>query len=292
VLKNKQAMLRDNFGADWQWVDKASLREQIKTERYHAALYEPNAMHFHPLKYAQGIAKACHDAGVKIFEQSAANHIEKLASGWKIHTAQGSVTCKTLIMCCGGYLSGLRPKVDAAVLPIATYVMVTESLGDRLKAAINTQAAVYDTRFAFDYYRALPDSRILWGGRISVLDRSPESVKRLLYRDMLKVFPQMKGIKIDHAWSGLMSYARHEMPQIAQIESELWVGQAFGGHGVGPTTLAGEVVASAIAENDQRWKAFSNYGMPSTLKPAGFVGAQLAYWWYQAKDFWNAAKLN
>jgi gamma-glutamylputrescine oxidase len=153
-----------------------------------------------------------------------------------------------------------------------------------------TNAAIYDTRFAFDYYRPLPDTRLLWGGRISVLDRSPEAVKRLLYRDLLKVFPQLQGLRIDHAWSGLMSYARHQMPQIGQIEDGLWLAQAFGGHGVAPTTFAGEILASALAEGDTRWREFADYGLVSAIKPAGFVGAQLSYWWAEIKDAWKSAR--
>src|SRR5690606_30502485 len=100
---------------------------------------------------------------------------------------------------------------------------------------------------AFDYYRPLPDTRLLWGGRISIRDRDPAAVRALLYRDLLRVFPQLEGVRIDHAWSGLMSYARHEMPQVAKVDGGLWVAQAFGGHGVAPTTLAGEWLAEAIA---------------------------------------------
>ena len=91
-------------------------------------------------------------------------------------------------------MAGLRRDVDASILPIATYVMVTEPLGPRLDEVLSTRAAVYDTRFAFDYYRPLPDSRLLWGGRISVLDRSPEAVKRLLYRDLLYVTQSREAI--------------------------------------------------------------------------------------------------
>ena len=115
-------------------------------------------------------------------------------------------------------------------------------------------------------------------------DRGPDAVKRLLIRDLLKVFPQLDGIGIDYAWSGLMSYARHQMPQIGQLEDGLWLAQAFGGHGVAPTTLAGEVLAAAIAEGDPRWRQFAEYGVVSAFKPAGFVGAQLSYSWQQLKD--------
>jgi gamma-glutamylputrescine oxidase len=191
------------------------------------------------------------------------------------------------VLACGGYLAGLRRRVDAGVLPIATYVMVTEPLGVRMGDILATGAAVYDTRFAFDYYRPLPDTRLLWGGRISILDRSPASVERLLVRDLHQVFPQLDGVRIDYAWSGLMSYARHQMPQLGELEPGLWLAQAFGGHGVAPTTFAGELLAAAIAEGDTRWREFADYGLVSALKPAGFLGAELSYWWAEARDAWK-----
>jgi gamma-glutamylputrescine oxidase len=163
--------------------------------------------------------------------------------------------------------------------------MATEPLGERLADALRTQAAVYDTRFAFDYYRPLPDTRLLWGGRISVLDRSPDAVRRLLLGDLLRVFPQLRGIRVESAWSGLMSYARHEMPQVGVLEPGLWYAQAFGGHGVAPTTFAGEVLAAAIAEGDERWKQFGPYGLVSAFKPLAYLGAQLSYWGYACADW-------
>jgi gamma-glutamylputrescine oxidase len=287
VLRARQALLARHFDVDWQWVPQSQVRELLQTTRYADALFEPRAFHFHPLKYIHGIAAAIEAQGVAIHEGTQAVAMERHGSGWLVRTPEAVIEAEHVVVACGGYLAGLRPQVDAAVLPIATYVMVTEPLGDRMREVMRTRAAVYDTRFAFDYYRPLPDSRLLWGGRISILDRSPEAVKRLLYRDMLKVFPQLDGIAIDYAWSGLMSYARHEMPQVGRIDNGLWLAQAFGGHGVAPTTFAGELLASAIADDDRRWQEFSDYGLVSALKPAGFVGAQLSYWALQAQDAWK-----
>ena len=288
VLKRRQALLAETFDQDWQWMDRDAVRSLLRTTRYHDALFEPRAFHFHPLKYANGLVRVAAAQGVAVFAQSPAVSLAKRGHGWRITTPSGTVEAKHVVLACGGYLAGLHRRVDAGVLPIATYVMVTEPLGVRMDDAMRTRAAVYDTRFAFDYYRPLPDSRLLWGGRISILDRSPQAVRRLLYRDMLKVFPQLDGVAVDYAWSGLMSYARHEMPQIGRVEPGLWVAQAFGGHGVAPTTFAGEIVAAAIAEGDERWRAFSAYGLVSAMKPAGFLGAQLSYWWAEAKDAWKA----
>lgn len=288
LLHARQRLMEDNFGVQWELLSPGELRSRICSDRYHGALYEPNAMHFHPLKYAHGLADAACAAGVAIHEDSPAVALRRSGRGWLVSTPDGEIECESVVLACGGYLAGLRRDVDAAVLPIATYVMVTEALGGRLDGALTTGAAIYDTRFAFDYYRPLPDSRLLWGGRISVLDRSPDAVRRLLYRDMLKVFPQLAGAAVEFAWSGLMSYARHDMPQIGRIEPGLWVAQAFGGHGVAPTTYAGELLASAIADGDTRWEHLKPFGLDSTMKPAGYAAAQLTYWWLQGRDQWKA----
>ena len=283
-LHARQRLLAEHFDVAWQWIDRTRMRELLDTDRYADGLFEPNAFHFHPLKYVHGVARAASGQGARIHEDSPALALSREGCGWRVRTPDGEVVARHVVLACGGYLAGLRRDVDAAVLPIATYVMVTEPLGDRLSSALRTRAAVYDTRFAFDYYRPLIDGRLLWGGRISVLDRSPAQVQRLLLRDLAHVYPQLADVGVDFAWSGLMSYARHEMPQIAQVEEGLWVAQAFGGHGVAPTTFAGEVLAAAIAEGDGGWQDFADYGLVSAMKPAGLLGAQLTYWWLQMRD--------
>lgn len=288
VLAERQELLSNVFGQKLEWVAQEKVREKIHTERYYDALFEPEAFHFHPLKYAYGLTRVAQEKGIRIFGHSPAISLKRLNNTWEVTTPHGCVIAKNVVLACGGYLAGLRQEVDASVLPIATYVMVTEPLGNRMNDILSTNAAIYDTRFAFDYYRPLPDTRLLWGGRISVLDRSAPAVEKLLYQDLMKVFPQLEGVKVDYAWSGLMSYARHQMPQVGQVEPGLWVAQAFGGHGVAPTALAGERIAAAIAQGDTRWKDFSTYGLVSAMKPAGFVGAQLSYWWANAKDAWKA----
>ena len=287
VLRSRQRLLSEHFDTRWQWVGKEEMRQRLHTVRYSEGLFEPDAFHFHPLNYALGIARAAEVQGASICEATPAVALQRKGAGWRVRTPEGEVHARHVVLACGGYLARLRRVVDAALLPIATYVMATEPLGPRLREAMSGEAAIYDTRFAFDYYRPLPDTRLLWGGRISIRERTPQAVERLLLSDLLRVYPQLRGLRIDYAWSGLMSYARHQMPQIAQPEPGLWLAQAFGGHGVAPTTHAGEVLASAIAERDTRWREFAHYGLVSAFKPAGFLAAQLSYWWAEARDAWK-----
>ena len=285
VLRHRQQLLAEYYDSSWQWLPQEQLRESVRSERYHDGLYERDALHLHPLNYAIGLAAVATGQGVRIHESSGVMSLVREGAQWCLRTAQGVVMADQVVLACGGYLAGLQPAIDRAILPIATYVMVTEPLGARMDECLHTRAAVYDTRFAFDYYRALPDTRLLWGGRISIRNRSPQAVKRLLTQDLLRVFPQLKGVQVDYAWSGLMSYARHQMPQIGGSDNGLWWAQAFGGHGLAPTCAAGELLASAIAEGDDRWTQFADYGLRSTYRPFGYLGAQASYWWQQSRDW-------
>jgi len=290
LLRRRQQLLAEHYDSSWQWLPQEQLRECVRSDRYHDGLYERDALHLHPLNYALGLAAAASGQGVRIHEDSGVIGLAREGAQWRLRTKQGDVLADQVVLACGGYLAGLQPPIDDAILPIATYVMVTEPLGARMDDCLRTRAAIYDTRFAFDYYRALPDARLLWGGRISVRHRSPNAVKRLLTQDMLRVFPQLHGVNIDYAWSGLMSYARHQMPQIGGRGDGLWWAQAFGGHGLAPTCAAGELLASAIAVGDDRWTQFADFGLQRTYRPFGYLGAQASYWWQQGKDWWKAAR--
>jgi gamma-glutamylputrescine oxidase len=285
ILRRRQQLLADHYDVHWEALSPTQLRRRVDSPRYHGGLYESDALHLHPLNYAIGSARAAASRGVTLHENSGVLQLRREGSRWRVDTAHGSVLADQLVLACGGYLAGLDASIDRAILPIATYVMVTEPLGERMQTCLRTRAAVYDTRFAFDYYRPLPDTRLLWGGRISIRERSASAVKRLLTADMLRVFPQLQGMRIDYAWSGLMSYARHQMPQIGGNAEGLWWAQAFGGHGLAPTCAAGELLAAAIAHGDEGWKQFGDYGLRSTHRPWGNLAAQTHYWWQQGRDW-------
>jgi gamma-glutamylputrescine oxidase len=283
-LRELQQFMRESFGLHWHWLPREELRELLRTERYHAGLHEEDAFHFNPLKYAHGLARVLRARGVRIHEHSRVRQLERHGAGWRVRTGVAELRCRDLVICCGGYIDGLCPPLARASLPIATYVMATEPLGDRLKDAMRTTAAVFDTRFAFDYYRPLPDTRLLWGGRMSVRERSEADLARLLYADLLRVYPQLRGVKVTHAWSGLMSYARHSMPQIGRLPDGTWHAIGFGGHGVAPTTLGGEVIARALLGEAPIPPPFSRYGLQPVFGRMGLAVAQLTYGALHARD--------
>ncbi|QXH37724.1 FAD-binding oxidoreductase [Pseudomonas muyukensis] len=292
-LDKPRQLMKEAYGVDWAYLSPGQLQEQLKSERYYGGLLERNAFHFHPLKYVCGVARAARDAGVTLFEHSPVTQIEKKAGGgYIVRTAQGEVHAEEVVFCGGGYARGVHAPVERAVLPIATYVVATPPLGERLQDAIACQAAIYDTRFAFDYYRPLQDTRILWGGRISILDRGPQAIAKLLKADLVNVYPQLEDVQLQYAWGGLMSYGRHQMAQIGQDEQGIWHAVGFGGHGMAPTTVAGEVLADAIARQLPVPQGFARFGLERTYGLAGMLAAQATYSAYQARDAFDARRLN
>lgn len=286
VLRQYIQDANDNFCLDFEFWPRERVREHCKTEKYFDGVFSRCDYQFNPLRYLRGLAEAISIRGAKIFENSAAVKIERVGASWVVHTAAGQVKAQHVVLCCAVYMEGLDRRLENAVFPVRTYMMVTAPVDPQLlKESINTQHAVTDTRFCGNYYRLLPGNRILWGGRVG-LWAHPRDIAETMVQDVFKVYPQLKGhITPETSWSGLMSYAPHKMPQIGQLEPGYWYNTAFGGHGLCPTTAGGEVIAAAIAEGDQTYKSFAPFGLSYAGGKMGRYAAQMVYWWWRARDY-------
>lgn len=283
-LRRQRDFMNENFDAGYEYWPRARLAEHYLTRRYHGGLFNPHTLHLHPLNFSRGIARAAAAAGARLHEHSPAIGIEAGADAKRVATARGAVRADHVVVCCSGYIGGLYGPLSRATLPVATYVMVTEPLGNRLAQAIRAPYGVSDNRIAQDYYRPLADGRLLWGGRVSCFRTPPRRLAEVMLRCMLRVYPQLEGVRVAVAWDGLMGYARHKMPQIGQLSPGLWYAMGFGGRGMCTTTLGGELIAGAIAEGDERWRLFAPFGLDYAGGPFRPAIAQAAYWSYQLRD--------
>lgn len=286
-LKKYQAEMNKRFGEKLEFRDRAQVRETLVSEVYHQGLFEPDGFHFHPLNYARAVAVETQRLGGSIFEETAAKGVARIGANHVVTTSGGKVTAQHVVFAGGGYTDGIAPKLQRSYLPIATYVLLTEPLGDLLPRTIRTKAAIGDDRRAGDYYRLVDGGRLLWGGRITTRTQDPQNLVAVLRRQMVGTYPQLKNIKIDAAWSGLMSYARHLMPQIGRQEEGLWYCTGFGGHGMNTTAIAGRVIAQAITGESDRYRLYAPFGLDWNGGPLGKAAVQLTYWAYQAMDAWR-----
>jgi gamma-glutamylputrescine oxidase len=284
AARAEQEYIADTLGKAVEFWPREKLRAHLTTTRYHDALFSPAYNQFHPLNYALGVGRAIEAQGGRIFEDSPVTRLDLDGPAKSVTTEAGRVRAETVVMACGGYIDGLEPALSAALQPIATYVMVTEPLGERLKEVVRTEATVIDSRFDFDYWRPLSDTRMLWGGGVSIRRTDPHDLDRFMMSKLLAVFPQLKGIQAETAWGGLMGYPRHKMLQMGEVKPGAWYAMGFGGHGMATTTLAGELIAAAIAEGDDRYRLFAPFGLTWAGGVLGRTYAQALFWYYGLRD--------
>ncbi|MET0856393.1 MAG: FAD-dependent oxidoreductase, partial [Telluria sp.] len=111
ILERRQRFMAARLGVEWQRIGRAELAGRLLTERYSGALFERDAFHFHPLKYARGLARALAAAGVRVHERSRALTLAADGKGWRVTTARGQVRARDVVLCCGGYLGRLSPRL-------------------------------------------------------------------------------------------------------------------------------------------------------------------------------------
>ena len=287
-LKAYAEETRKTYGYELEYMDRDAVRAVLKSERYYQALRNPSAFHMHPLNYLRGIAREIERLGGRICEHSPVTSADLAGTEKRVKTAGGAVKARDVVFTTGGYTGALNGRLKRAFLPIATYVMVSEDAPDLIASAIATRDAIGDNRRAGDYYRLVDDGRrILWGGRITTHAASTAGLVRELRAEMIGTYPQLAGLKTELAWSGLMSYARHLMPQIGRMSPGVWYCTAFGGHGLNTTAIGGKVIAEGILGETERYKLYEPFGLVWAGGIAGLAVAQLTYWKLQAQDWWR-----
>ena len=286
ALDRRAAWTNELVDAGLEVWSREKVRETWHSPRYYDAILNPKAFTFHSLNFTRGIAANAAAAGVTIHEHTPVTRIELSSDRKRVETATGTVLADQVVIACSGYIEGLVGPLSRATLPIGTYVVLTEPVGVRLAEVIGAPHGVSDDRFASDYYRPLPDTRILWGGRISRWTDPPKLADTMM-GDLKRVYPQLTDLRAEVAWPGTMGYATHKMMQVGQLIPGVWYNQGHGGHGMATTTLGGELIASAIAEGEERWRLFEPVGLTYTGGPLGPWVAQAVYWSYQARDAWN-----
>jgi gamma-glutamylputrescine oxidase len=280
LMAQRDVMARD-YGEDLEFLDTEATRARLNSYRYYQALHNQRSFHIHPLRYSLIIAHLAEAAGATLHENSPALEVVKSAGGWLVRTKQGRVAAAHVIHCVSSLDRSIHRATGRAVLPVATYVAVTEPL---LQDAIRTGSAAADTRRASNYYRLIDGGRILWGGAITTRVSEPSRLAQRMKGDMLSVFPQLGNPRIGYAWAGLMGYALHKMPLIGRDHDGQWYATAFGGHGLNTTAMAGLLIARAIAEGDDEYRRFEAFAPRWAGGPFGRIGVQTYYWWMRLRD--------
>ena len=266
--------------------DREKTCDMLGTDAYHGGFVCYRDGHLHPLNLCIGEARAAHNLGVQIFEQSPVTGITH-GKRPRVETANGYVEADSVVLAGNAY-SQLEPKhLSNLIFPAGSYIIATEPLADDVAKSINRKdVVVCDLNEVVDYYRLSADKRLLFGGACNYSGRDPKSIKSYILPRMLKVYPQLKDVKIEYEWGGKIGVVLRRIPTLGRINDNVYYCQGYSGHGVCATHVMGEVMADAVTGTMERFDLFADmnhFRIPGTQWMGNQIIA-LGMLYYKMKD--------
>lgn len=266
--------------------DRDKTRAMLGTDAYYGGFVCYRDGHVHPLNLCIGEARAAEKLGARIFEQSPVVDIEHGARP-TVKTESGQVEADAVILAGNAY-SRLEPRhLSNLVFPAGSYIIATEPLGDDVVRYINPgDVAVCDVNNVVDYHRLSADKRLLYGGACNYSGRDPADIKSYILPRMLKVYPQLQGVRIDYEWGGRIGIVLNRVPAVGRIDGNVYYCHGYSGHGVCASHIMGEVMADAVGGTMERFDLFAGL-KPTRIPGSQWVGNQLialGMLYYKLKD--------
>jgi len=241
------------FGRRLKIVEKKDLSSEIGSAIYHGGLVDEVSAGLNPARYVAGLGCAAAKAGAEIHERTRMTGLERATSGgetgWNVATTRGGVHAKEVLVGTSGYTSGVTPALQKKIIPIGSFIIVTDVLRKDLARELSPRGRmIYDSKNYLYYYRLTPDRRMLFGGRAAFFPENENTVResaRILRAGMISVYPQLRDVRVEFVWGGTLDFAFDIMPHAGRMDG-MYFSVGYAGHGVAMATLLGKKMAEAI----------------------------------------------
>lgn len=281
--RNRQWQAR---GADVALLDADEVARLTGASGYLGGWLDRRAGTVDPLSLTLELARVAHAAGARIAEETRATGLRRGDGLWRVTTATGEeVRAKSVVVATNAYSDALVPGLAETIVPLHSFQIATERLGDdRLAPILPGGQAVSDSRRILVYYRRGPDGRIMLGGRGRMAPRSADDWKHLRGA-LVRLYPALSGVAIEKRWFGRVAMTPDHLPHVHEPEPGLLAVAGCQGRGVGLMTALGERLADYLAGRDPEILPFP----PSPIRPIPFhrfrqVGVAATIGWYRMLD--------
>lgn len=250
-FRENQEIVSKYFHRDLYILQESEITEELYSDYFKAAYFDPLSYQFHPLNYVRGVAKVTYEMGAQIYENTKALNITKKHGEFKITTSRGIIYAKDLVYGTDGYSKGITKELNKGIFPLASFIIATEQLNDDvIDKLIPHNRNFYNTINLTNYFRRTPDNRIILGGSGINYPAKPKYRKEL--ENLLKnIFPQLQETKIDYFWGGIIGATIDKFPIIGRTSEGAYYSVGYTGHGASQSTLHGKLL-SQILTNQER----------------------------------------
>jgi sarcosine oxidase len=235
-------------GAPAELLDRVAVARLTGTETYLGGWIDRRAGTIQPLSYVRGLARAAQRAGAKLHEGVTAAALARRGAGWEVTTSKGTIKARHVVVCQDAYADRLVQGLAQTLICVQSAQVATEPLPPNVATRIMAGGiCASETRRLAFYFRQSSDGRLIVGGRGAVGDAQNPAFFRALIGAMHRIFPETKGLAIQHRWSGQVALTLDGLPHIHEPEPGLLIGLGYNGRGVAAATLMGRwLVAKAL----------------------------------------------
>jgi glycine/D-amino acid oxidase-like deaminating enzyme len=292
LTRSAERLVADGVDTDVEILHAPRVRAEVATDRFVGGLLYKRSGQMHMGRFAGGLAQAAERRGAQIHTATCVQRLERLGGGQahRVHTSRGTLRAEQVLLANGaarhggyGSFGWLRRRI----VPIGSFIIVTEPLGEERAMALLRERRSYVTvANIHHYFRVSPDHRLVFGGRARFAISSPVSDAKsgdILRAGMVELFPQLQGVRIDYCWGGLVDMTQDRLPHAGERDG-LFFSTGYSGHGTQMSVLMGERMAAVMAGDAAAnpWQGRSWPAIPGHVGPPWFLPAVGMY--YRLKD--------
>ncbi len=262
--------LLDRLGASpYRQLGHDELVAMTGSAQHLAGLFEPVSASVQPARLARELARAVREAGVHVYERSQARAIEHGPRA-KVVLDSGSIDAEQVLLATNAWAAAL-PEIGAGLVVVASDVIATAAAPERLeRAGVKPGVCISDGRRLVNYYHATAEGRVIfgkgggtlaYGQRITAGFDHPGRREAGIRSQLLRTYPALWDLPIEASWSGPIDYSLSGLPFFVRLRDapSVLACAGFSGDGVGPSRLAGEILAQMLAEG-------GDAGLPAALR--------------------------
>jgi glycine/D-amino acid oxidase-like deaminating enzyme len=270
AMARKVEWIAEVTGLLAEMVPRSRQHDYLGSDHYHGGMAAAATGSLHPGKYARGLAAAAERAGATLVDGVRVQRIAPEGSGFRIATDRGEMVADAVLVATNGYSLDPRgtasPWLARRLVPLNSYIIATEELPEAtIERLFPGRRMISDSKRVLNYFRPSPDGRrVLWGGRASFRKATAEGSAPTLHATMAETFPELRGTRITHAWTGFVAFTFDGLPHLG-VQDGIHYAAGCQGSGVAMATWLGHNAALKIAGAAN--EPFALDGLPFPTRP-------------------------
>jgi glycine/D-amino acid oxidase-like deaminating enzyme len=250
--------------------------KRCRSPRFRGGVFFRDGAILQPARLARALRRAAMADYVALYERTRVIRL-RVGRPNTLVTARGRVRADEVVIATNAAATGWPP-LARRLTNFGSYVVLTEPAPDRLDEIGWTGGeAITDGRMFIHYFRTTPDGRVMMGsgsgpighgGRLDNRFTGDVATAARAERGLRRLLPALADVRVTHAWGGPIDVSSDHFPFFGTVPStRIHYGVGYSGHGVGPSWLGGQILASLVLEAKDEWTALPLVRTPAAVLP-------------------------